>query len=122
LLAPFLHYPKVITVAHVAQRFAVGFKSYSLIYATPDVSANNPVDTRLLYQQAHLSVWLRRCIRKQPLLFPFVIIERLFAREQTLAISDTPQNTDLSHIPYSHLPVDKKEVNYMGSTLVTKVV
>ena len=100
----------------------MGFKSYSLIYATPDVSANNPVDTRLLYQQAHLSVWLRRCIRKQPLLFPFVIIERLFAREQTLAISDTPQNTDLSHITYSHLPVDKKEVNYMGSTLVTKVV
>ena len=27
-------------------------------------------------------------------------------RGQTLAISDTPQNTDLSHIPYSHLPVE----------------
>ena len=84
----------------------MGFKSYSLIYATPEVSANNPVDTRLLYQQAHLSVWLRRCIRKQPLLFPFVIIERLFAREQPLVISGSPQNTDLSHIPYSHLPVE----------------
>ena len=27
-------------------------------------------------------------------------------RGQTLAISDTPQNTDLSHISFSHLPVE----------------
>ena len=30
------------------------------------------------------------------------------AEGQTLAISDTPQNTDLSHIPFSHLPVESE--------------
>ena len=29
-----------------------------------------------------------------------------YGREQILAISDTPQNTDLSHIPFSLLPVE----------------
>ena len=30
----------------------------------------------------------------------------LWHRGQILAISDTPQNTDLSHISFSHLPVE----------------
>ncbi|MGB5677098.1 MAG: hypothetical protein WBN36_04705, partial [Gammaproteobacteria bacterium] len=39
------------------------------------------------------------------------------------AISDNPQNTDLSHIPFSHLPVVICEPLFMGGfTLVTKVV
>ena len=35
-------------------------------------------------------------------------------RGQTLAISDTPQNTDLSHISFSHLPVESETYSLWG--------